>query len=189
MSTSQTSSRRIPNIVDEPDISKRAAAYEEKVSGALNMVMQMTIGNEKTVADAAAIIEHGPGLAKQLGVLADHDPKVRASIDFITSGTSNPYAAVVVAAIPLIAQILRNHEQETPTDLEIKLPIIKRIFRVKWRIRLKSKALRSLTKTKDEQLESQLGRDDIRMALAAQEIDVAWNGGKSRANGKIAAKP
>lgn len=151
------------------------------------MVMQMTVNNPKTSADAAAIIAHGPEFAKQLGRLADHDERVRKAIDFISSGTDNPYAAVMVAAMPLLAQVLRNHERETESPIEVKVPFIKRVFRLKWRLKLKNPVLLGLSKPPELMQAEIFGNSSIMASLAEAGINPAWEGVPSR-NGRVAAK-
>src|SRR5882757_3557955 len=121
----------IPNLsaqsilVDKKSRSEKAIAYDEKVQGVLNLVMRMCAANESTVADAATFIEHGETFASKMGDLAAHDKRVAHGIDIITSGTENPYAAVVLAALPIVAQIIRNHETETAKPFEIRIPFTK----------------------------------------------------------------
>ena len=163
-----------PSIVaDKPSRSERARAYEEKVAGILNLAMRVCAVNEGTVSDAAAFIEHGPALASKLGDLAAHDQRVRHGIDIITSGTDNPYAAVIVAALPLVSQLVRNHEMDSAKPFEIKIPFTKRTFKPKIKIRLNAPVLRALTTAPGKLIERVFGDPDNRAALITQGIDVA----------------
>lgn len=170
----------IPSIFTRPSIvadkssrSERARAYEQKVAGILNFAMQMCAGNESTVPDAAAFIEHGGPLAAKLGDLAAHDQRVRHGIDIITSGTDNPYAAVVLAALPLVSQLIRNHETETAKPFEIKIPFTKKTIKPKIRIRLNAPFFRALTTAPAKLVERVFGDPDNKAALINQGIDVA----------------
>lgn len=169
----------IPNLsaqsilVDKKSRSEKAIAYDEKVQGVLSLVMKMCAANEGTVADAAAFIEHGEALASKMGDLAAHDKRVAHGIDLITSGTENPYAAVVLAALPLVAQIIRNHETETAKPFEIRIPFTKRTFKPKIKIRLNIAFMRALTVSPRQMISSVFGREDIRAALIANGTEVA----------------
>lgn len=173
-----------PSIVqDAQSRSERARAYEDKVAGILNLAMRMCAGNEGTVSDAAAFIEHGPGFASKLGDLAAHDARIRKGIDFITTGTDNPYAAVVLAALPLISQIIRNHETETAKPLEVRIPFTKRTFRPKIKIRLNIAFLRGMTTTPAQLVRNVFGRPDVKAALITSGIDVALPEYRNLSNG------
>lgn len=163
-----------PSIVaDKQSRSERARAYEEKVAGLLNLFMKMTAANEGTVSDAAAIIEHGPALASKMGDLAAHDQRVRHGIDIITSGTENPYAAVALAALPLLSQIIRNHETETAKPVEIRIPFTRRSFRPKIKIHLNIPVLRALTDAPRQLIERVFGDANNKAGLINAGIDVA----------------
>ncbi len=163
-------------ITEGPNRTVRAKEYEEKVSGILNVAMKTTAQNESTVSDAAAIISHGPAFASKLGDLADHDPRVRKAVDFITSGTENPYAALVVASIPLIAQIIRNHETEAPVKVGVRIPFTKRTFKVPFKLRLRNPFLRSVTQEPKDLSSAVFDNPAIKSALLSQKVEVAWHG-------------
>lgn len=163
-----------PSIVtDKQSRSERARAYEEKTAGLLNLFMRMTAANEATVCDAAAIIEHGPAFASKMGDLAAHDQRVRHGIDIITSGTENPYAAVALAALPLLSQIIRNHETETAKPFEIRIPFTKRTFKPKIKVKLNVPVLRALTVAPRQLIERVFGDADNKATLVNAGIDVA----------------
>jgi hypothetical protein len=153
--------------------SEKARAYDEKVQGVLALVMKMCAANENTVADAATFIEHGEAFASKMGDLAAHDKRVAHGIDLITSGTENPYAAVVLAALPIVAQIIRNHETETAKPFEIRIPFTKRTFKPKIKIRLNIAFMRALTVHPRQMIHSVFGREDIRTALISSGVEVA----------------
>lgn len=103
---------------DEPDPKfvkgrkrpRGAVTYEGKVNSVLNSAVRFAVTNPATVPDAAAILQYGPGFSEKLGELAATDPKVARAIDWLTEGTENTYLAFATAALPLVMQIVRNHE-------------------------------------------------------------------------------
>lgn len=164
-------------IADAPERTKRAKEYEKKTNGILNQLMRVCLAKENTVADGAAIITYGEAFSSKMGDLADKDEKVRRGLDLITSGTENPYIALLFAAIPLGAQILRNHEQtEVKTERHIRIPFTKKTIRipVKFRIRLGTR-IRSLTVPPEHLTAATLMNPEIMQALISEKIFVAWN--------------
>lgn len=99
-----------PKLFKEPKRSRKAVAYEAKVSGVLRSGFQATISNPHTVADAAAIAMHAPDISRAFGNLADEDERIARAIDWITDGTENPYTTAILTTAPLIMQMIRNHE-------------------------------------------------------------------------------
>lgn len=163
-------------VAKAPERTKRAKEYESKTNDLFRTLMKATAASEGTVSDAAAIIVHGPTVASKVGDLADVDPRVRRAVDFIMSGTENPYAALVAAAIPFVAQIVRNHEMETTVHPVVKVPFLKRTFRFPFRLRLRNKVLRSFTHKPQDLTKSVFEDDSIRMALLTQRVEVAYPG-------------
>lgn len=153
--------------------SAKAEEYEKKVTGIVGFAMRMCAGNPKTVADAAALIEHGEAFAAKMGDLAAHDKRVQNGIDVIASGSDNPYIAVALATLPLISQIIRNHETETANPIQVKIPFIKRIFRPRIRVRLNVPVLRALTEHPVSYIRRIFGDPAIKAALISNGIDVA----------------
>jgi|SRR5215467_289616 len=133
-----------------------ARKYEKKVKAVLNVVFRQTVAKESTVPDAAAILMYGPDFCARAGDLANHDPRVRKAIDMITEGSENPYLAFALAAMPLVLQVYRNHEdalnpkgavQAVRTRREkaklreprkIKIPFTKRFIAFRWQLSLPS---------------------------------------------------
>jgi hypothetical protein len=58
--------------------------------------------------DAVAVQDHAPRLADAVQVTADNDPRFAAAMDRILS--AGPYAALFAAAMPLVVQIMHNHD-------------------------------------------------------------------------------
>ena len=61
----------------------------------------------KQYADAGAIRNHGPGIARELVILADTDERVGSFVDYLT--TAGPYTGLMMAVLPLVLQIAANH--------------------------------------------------------------------------------
>jgi hypothetical protein len=137
--------------------------------------MRALAAKPNTVSDAAAIIQHGPIVASKLGDLADQDEHVRKAVDFITAGTENPYVSLALAALPLAAQIIRNHEtDDLSRHVQVRIPFTKRTLKLPLKLRLKNPFLRSVTQRPDVLSETTFGNPAIAEALASQNIDVAW---------------
>lgn len=59
--------------------------------------------------DAIAVQDHASNIAEAVQVTADNDPKFAAAMDRILS--AGPYAALLSATIPMVVQILHNHDK------------------------------------------------------------------------------
>jgi hypothetical protein len=165
-----------PPVAAGPNRTARAKTYETKVTVLLNTAMRATAGSKVTVQDAAALIVHGDVIASKVGDLADVDPRVRRAVDFITSGTENPYAALVAATVPLIAQLIRNHETESTVRVGVRIPFTKRTVRIPFKFALKNKLLRSFTSAPKDLTSSVFDNPKIREALISNRVEVAYPG-------------
>lgn len=58
--------------------------------------------------DAIAVTDHAPSIAEAVQVTADNDPKFATAMDRILS--VGPYAALISATVPMVMQILHNHD-------------------------------------------------------------------------------
>lgn len=65
--------------------------------------------NESLALDGAAISMHAPAIAEALNDLANDNPAVAAALDRIL--TAGPYGAIIGACLPLVFQIMANHER------------------------------------------------------------------------------
>lgn len=163
-----------PSIVQDAESrSPRAREYEEKTKGILNLVMRALAGNETTVPDAAVFIEHGPAFASKAGDLAAHDRRVSKAIDFIATGTDNPYGALVVAALPILAQVIRNHESDSAKPFTIRIPFTKKTFTPKIKIKLNTPLIRAMTVHPMSLVKKVFGDPDLKKALIENGVDVA----------------
>jgi hypothetical protein len=58
-------------------------------------------------ADAGAIAQHGPGLARETALLAESNPRIASVVDYLTE--AGPYMGIIVVALPLALQLAANH--------------------------------------------------------------------------------
>lgn len=114
-----------PDLIKKERRKNGAKAYEDKVTDILKMGVSLTVGNPATVVDAAAILLHGDKVSYAFGDLAVTDPHTATVIDFLHGGTGNPATAAVMAALPLVLQIVRNHEPQIETSTRINVPFTK----------------------------------------------------------------
>jgi hypothetical protein len=63
----------------------------------------------KQYADAAAVGMHGPNISRELVALAETNETIGRGIDFLM--TAGPYAGIVTATLPLVLQIMTNHDR------------------------------------------------------------------------------
>lgn len=59
--------------------------------------------------DAVAVTDHASRIAEAVQVTADNDPKFASAMDRILS--AGPYAALISACVPMVVQILGNHDK------------------------------------------------------------------------------
>jgi hypothetical protein len=86
-----------------------AREYEKKTEAALNTIMRFCAQNPRTVADAATLIAYGDNFASAVGEVAEINKQTRRMIDLVLSPES-PWLALAVAGIPMVTQLMRNHE-------------------------------------------------------------------------------
>jgi hypothetical protein len=106
-------------ILDAPEVTSflkktetpRAKEYRDKVNSVLNTALQFRLGSPNGLADVSAILQRGPAAALRAGALADESKEFRKALDVITA-PDNPAVMFALTAIPLVMQILRNHEGE-----------------------------------------------------------------------------
>jgi hypothetical protein len=89
-------------------VSARSREYQRKVQ---SMMKSAVIGavNMQDYPDAATFLKYGPAFARASGELADSNAKTREIIDMLTAPDS-PVLVFAAAAIPMVAQLWRNHE-------------------------------------------------------------------------------
>lgn len=159
-----------PDLFKTPPLPRGAKEYQRKSRVLVSTATRLTL-NPATLADSAALVIHGPKLADSVGILATHDPRVARGIDMLTEGAENPYLAVVMAAAPLILQMVRNHEPVAEPEVRgIKIPFIKRTIKVRFNVKLGN--LRNITND-PEQLKAYVFNDEaIQAALVKQGVNL-----------------
>lgn len=169
----------------------RAKTYENKTKRILNAVMRAAAANEATLPDAAAIIMHGKQFSEKAGDLANADPRVRRAIDFLSDGTENPYVAFAVAALPMAAQLYRNHQdvlapkavvesvkarrsagKERP-GRKFRIPFTKRTITIRFRMTLPS--VTNFTNDPHALTAYVFENEEIVTALQKAGVEVAYN--------------
>lgn len=122
MDTEQRLATVDPDIIKKQRRANGAKGYEDKVTDILKMGVTLTAGHPATVVDAAAILMHADNVSYTLGDLAVTDPHTATVINFLHGGTGNPATAAVMAAMPMVLQILRNHEPSIETSSKFSVP-------------------------------------------------------------------
>lgn len=165
------------SITNAPKRSRLAKQYETKVGEFLGGIAKETLGHPSTVADGAALLYYSKGVATAWGDLAVADKRVRAGLDFVIGGTGNPYSAAVFATVPLVLQIIRNHEHEAVAETPIRtwrVPFIKRKIEIplKLHLRVGGRARAMFTHDPDELTAAAL-TPSIRQQLEANGVKIA----------------
>lgn len=80
--------------------------------------MVMSLNNHQW-ADAATFIKHGPGFATAAGNYAAEDKRAAKIIDMLTAPDS-PALLFAMVAIPMVAQLARNHQTEIVKKAETR---------------------------------------------------------------------
>jgi hypothetical protein len=88
----------------------KARSYEKRVQSMMKAGLVMSLNN-KQWPDAATFLKHGPGFARAAGNLAAEDARAARIVDMLTAPDS-PYIMFVMVAIPMIAQLTRNHQPD-----------------------------------------------------------------------------
>lgn len=124
-------------VIDEPQKEKTKAELREEALNGVLQVGQLVCLTFGQFSDAGAIGMHGPKLVSETVALAENNSKVASKVDLLIE--VGPYAGIVAAAIPFLAQLFVNHKivkaemfanagVVRPEDLEreMKLTIMKR---------------------------------------------------------------
>jgi hypothetical protein len=88
------------------DNKTKAELRQEALNGVLQ-VGQLACLSFGQFSDAGAIGMHGPRLVNEIVTLADNNSKVASKVDLLLE--VGPYAGIVAAAIPFLAQLFVNH--------------------------------------------------------------------------------
>lgn len=114
----EESQEQVFTIFDAPDYASwfkvpRTATAKDCEDRVGSMLKAAAIGALRNgmMADAAALIDHGPGFAKAAGAFADKNETAHKAILAATTPGS-PAGLFASAAIGLIGQLMRNHQEE-----------------------------------------------------------------------------
>jgi hypothetical protein len=94
-------------VIDNPrENMTKAELRQEALNGVLQVgqLAALTFGQ---FSDAGAIGMHGPKLVSEVVSLAENNSKVASKVDLLIE--IGPYAGIVAAAIPFLAQLFVNH--------------------------------------------------------------------------------
>lgn len=171
------------DFVEERKETPTARKYRLKTKHGLNFLLNIFVQNEKTVADAATIVEYGPQVSRAVGELADAEPRVRKAIDFLTEdGIDNPYVLTVIAIMPMAFQFIRNHEKTLTKEIKphIRIPFTKREIRLPFRFHFRIGFIKNHTATPEQITDHVFGNPEIRAAFEKRDIKIAWQPNYSR---------
>lgn len=148
----------------------KAQSYKKRVDSLMKAGMIASM-NAENFPDAATFLKHGPGFGTAAGNLAAVDDKAAKLIDMLTAPDS-PYIMFAMVALPMIAQLTRNHQEELtsvgakikqtraerkeaklsgtrPSGVKIRPPVtvrlFKREFKIPIRFRIKFPNLKKLS--------------------------------------------
>src|SRR5207253_718918 len=113
---------------------------------------------------------------------------VASMVNFLDEGTSNPVGAELVAAFPLIMQLIRNHEPVLePAPRGFKIPFLKhrdgtpRRFELKWKVGIRLGKLRNRTYDPVELENFVFDNPEVKAQIAKRKLIVGrTNGGRKR---------
>lgn len=155
------------------DATKRKAAalrYEKKVNKTVSGLVKVAAQHPATVTDAATLFLYGPKLGRAFGDLAAEDERVAKAIEWFDSGVSNPYLDAAAVAVPIMLQLMRNHEVEA-TPEGVKIPFTKR--RITLRFRIKFPWLNKATDDPGHLYRQVFGNATVRQKMSERGINVA----------------
>jgi|SRR5580692_11706397 hypothetical protein len=163
----------------------QAREYESKAAAILGLLTRNSISNPDTIADAATYIAYGDKLCAAAGELCDEQEFARKFFDAIAS-PSSPVLAFVLAGLPMVAQLMRNHEKEIVKPVRtisatFKIPFRKNPVRI--RLPLKPtlpKRFRAQTVEPRKCADLVFSNPDVMRALRKRGIEVAWAQESSR---------
>lgn len=175
------------DFVEEKKETPQARKYRLKVRHGINFLVTAFVQSPGTIPDAAALIYHGPQVSSAIGELADHDKRVAKAIDFITEDTiDNPYALAVVAMIPLLVQVIRNHEtvvEQLPGKFKVRIPFTKRYFRLPVRFKFSVKWTKNISYEPSYLTTHVIGNVRVQEHLAKRGVKIAWPNVNAGMNG------
>ena len=120
----------------------------------------------KNHADAGAIAMHGPGFTRALAKQADTNEQIAKILDML--GAIGPYSELVGAALPLVMQILVNHDRVPAEAVQNFGVVSPKVLESKVKLELKSAEL---------QLMQQLQQQEQQIADMQVVYNPSSNGG------------
>lgn len=97
-----------------PRVNPKHNAREEALNGVGQLLsFGLMLGGQH--ADAGAISRHWPNVAAEATNVADNDPKMAKALDYLLE--VGPYGNLIVAALPLVAQLMVNHGMAKPESM------------------------------------------------------------------------
>lgn len=90
----------------EKKLSKKAEAREEAANG-IGQLLSFGAMAAGWLPDAGAIGNHWPAIAHEAAAVAETDEKLAKGLDYLLE--VGPYGNLIVATLPLVAQLLVNH--------------------------------------------------------------------------------
>jgi len=114
------------SLLEKPKRKPNALQYEKKVNKVFGVATRVLIGRGN-LPDAATLLMYGPDVAESWGDLAAENDKIARMLSASEQVTDNAVLAAVMATLPLVTQIARNHEPTLePARREFTIPILKR---------------------------------------------------------------
>lgn len=111
-------------------------------------------------ADAGAIGMHGQGLSNEVITLSDNNPKIASKVDLLIE--IGPYAGLVAAALPFLAQILVNHKVFKPEQFANAGVVTPETLEAQMKTQLMQRAMESKREQMRIQEEMQAMEDEMR---------------------------
>lgn len=190
---------KLPNwqaILDAPEYtsllkgrpSQEAREYQDRVNSILKETLKYRLGAGTItgLADVSAILAYGPDFAERAGMLAAYDDKAKKALDMLTA-PDNPWVLFAFAAIPLIGQLLRNHDEDVTrirrgwskearaerkaqketqaAKPKAKIRLFKREITVPFRFKIKLSLFRPNSTDPQVLINQVMGSDKVRKAL------------------------
>lgn len=161
-----------PGVLKVDRRPRHSKEYQDKVTDFIQMGVALTAPNKATVVDAAALLLHGDNVALAVGNLAAEDERVAKMVDLISGGTGNVYTATVMATLPLVLQLLRNHEPSLEHVTRLRIPFTKRSIPM-GRLKIKLGRARAATNSPEELYNHVFSNEDVMKSLQKKGIQVA----------------
>lgn len=164
------------SLLDEKKRSPTAKKYERKAKGLFSVAVKVTAAQPQTLADSAALLMYGPNIAEKMGDLAADNARFARALDMLTDQTENAATALIVAAAPLVLQVIRNHEPVVEKDngkqpRVVRIPFTKK--QVRFRVGFKlGKRMRNVTNDPVALQRHVFMNPQVQEALKAQGINV-----------------